>query len=604
MRIFAAVLLALTSLTNAVLAEPQHGISIYGDLKYKPDFTHFDYVNPNAPKGGEARYSALGGFDNLNPFIVKGQAAAGSSLPFETLMTPAADEASSEYGLIAESIETPPDRSWVIFNLRKEARFHDGSPILADDVIFSFDTLKNKGLPFYRAYFQSVEKVEKLDERKVRFTFVPGENRELPVILGQMPVLSKAYWKERAFDQTTLEAPMGSGPYKIERIDPNRSITLARAPDYWGKDLPVNKGLYNFDRIRYDYYRDSTVALEAFKAGLYDIRAENESKKWATGYDFPAISSGKAKAVAFLHHRPTGMQGFVFNMRRPIWQNRDVRRALAFAFNFEWTNKTLFHGQYTRTTSYFSNSDLAASGLPSESELTVLEPLLDQLPKEVFTQEYLVPVNDSDGAVRANLRIAAQMLEDAGYKIKDGKLTDPTTGKPFTFEILLDQPIWERITLPFVDNLKRLGITATVRTIDSAQYEERLKNFDFDMIVDVWGQSETPGNEQRSFWGSEAADQSGARNSIGVKNPAIDQLIEQLIASPDRETLVARTRALDRALLWNHYVIPHWHYTADRIAFWNKFGMPETLPYNGVQLSSWWSLDAEARPAKPAGVAK
>lgn len=597
MRFLIPVLVLLLSWAAPSMAEPVGGIAMHGAVKYPDGFAHFDYVNPDAPKGGEVRRHALGGFDNLNPFIVKGQPAGPGLIPFETLMKPSADEPFSEYGLIAETIETPPDRSWVVFTLRPEARFHDGSPILADDVLFSFETLKTQGHPFYRAYYHSVAKAEKLGDRKVRFSFVPGENRELPLILGQMPVLSKAYWQDRAFDQTTLEPPLGSGPYRIEKVEPNRSITLVRVPDYWGQNLAVNRGLNNFDRLIYDYYRDSTVALEAFKAGRYDIRSENEARKWATGYDFPAVKDGRVKKSAFPNKRPTGMQGYVYNLRRPIWHDARVRRALAYAFDFEWTNKNLFHGQYTRTKSYFSNSDLASSGLPSAGELKFLEPLRGTIPDEVFTTAYDVPRTDGPDGVRGNLRIAAKLLEEAGYVIKDGVLVDGATGKPFTFEILLDQPIWERVSLPFVNNLKRLGITATVRTVDSAQYEERMKTYDYDMLVAVWGQSETPGNEQRSYWGSEAADLPGGRNLIGIKDKAVDSLIDSLVAAPDRQSLVDRTRALDRVLLWNHYVIPHWHMIVDRVAYWDKFGMPDTVPSQGVQFNSWWAKDAAAQPA-------
>lgn len=597
MRFLIPVLVLLLSWAAPSMAEPVGGIAMHGAVKYPDGFAHFDYVNPDAPKGGEVRRHALGGFDNLNPFIVKGQPAGPGLIPFETLMKPSADEPFSEYGLIAETIETPPDRSWVVFTLRPEARFHDGSPILADDVLFSFETLKTQGHPFYRAYYHSVAKAEKLGDRKVRFSFVPGENRELPLILGQMPVLSKAYWQDRPFDQTTLEPPLGSGPYRIEKVEPNRSITLVRVPDYWGQNLAVNRGLNNFDRLIYDYYRDSTVALEAFKAGRYDIRSENEARKWATGYDFPAVKDGRVKKSAFPNKRPTGMQGYVYNLRRPIWQDARVRRALAYAFDFEWTNKNLFHGQYTRTKSYFSNSDLASSGLPSAGELKFLEPLRGTIPDEVFTTVYDVPRTDGPDGVRGNLRIAAKLLEEAGYVIKDGVLVDGATGKPFTFEILLDQPIWERVSLPFVNNLKRLGITATVRTVDSAQYEERMKTYDYDMLVAVWGQSETPGNEQRSYWGSEAADLPGGRNLIGIKDKAVDSLIDSLVAAPDRQSLVDRTRALDRVLLWNHYVIPHWHMIVDRVAYWDKFGMPDTVPSQGVQFNSWWAKDAAAQPA-------
>jgi microcin C transport system substrate-binding protein len=580
---------------------PRAAIAMHGTPKYGPDFKHFDYVNPNAPKGGDVRLYALGTFDSLNPFIIKGQPPAGIGFLFETLLVSSADEPFTEYGLIAETIETPEDRSWVIFNLRPQARFHDGSPITADDVIFSFNTLREKGAPFYRFYYNSVDKVEKLGERRVRFAFKPGDNRELPLIVGQMPILSQKYWTGKDFAQTTLEAPLGSGAYKVESFEPGRFIRYIRNKDHWARDLPVVRGLYNFETIRYDFYRDATVALEAFKAGEYDFRLENQAKNWATGYDFPAVQSGQVIKMQFEHDRPAGMQGFVFNTRRETFKDPRVRQALAYAFDFEWTNKNLFYGQYTRSKSYFANSDLASSGLPTGHELELLEPFRDKLPAEVFTKTYTPPVTDGSGNPRDNLRAAAQMLRQAGWVVKDGKLVD-AKGKAFAFEILLDQPVWERISLPFVKNLEKLGIAATVRTVDTPQYKNRIDAFDFDMIVGVWGQSDSPGNEQMEFWGSASAKENGSRNTAGVSDPVIDALIDKVIAAPDREKLVERTRALDRVLLWHHYVIPHWHIGYDRVAYWSKFGRPDKVPSQGVQFNSWWI--AEKPAAQPAGKAR
>ncbi|OAN50267.1 hypothetical protein A6A04_02370 [Paramagnetospirillum marisnigri] len=587
------IILSLLLSPTAGFAEPvkpipaAHGIAMHGALKYPAGFKHFDYADPHAPKGGEARLAEIGGWDSLNPFIVKGEPPGGADLPFETLMTGSADEAFSEYGLIAESIETPADRSWVIFTLRPQARWHDGKPITADDVIFSLDILKAKGHPRFRFYYAAVDKAEKLAERRVKFSFKPGDNRELPLILGQLPVLPRHYWQGRDFAATTLEPPLGSGPYKVKSFEAQRSITYERVRDYWGADLPVRRGHNNFDRIRYDTYRDTTVALEAFKAGEYDWRLENEARKWATGYtDWQGLKDGRGRREAIPHRRPAGMQGFAFNLRRDLFQDARVRRALAHAFDFEWSNKTLFYGQYKRTASYFANSELAAEGLPGPLELAVLEPLRAQLPPEVFTQAYRPPVTDGDGNIRPNLRIAMKLLEEAGWDVVDGKLVKD--GRPFTFEILLVQPVWERITLPFARNLARLGISANVRTVDPAQYKNRLDHFDFDMIVHVWGQSQSPGNEQASFWGSASADQPGTQNLAGINNPAIDSLVEQVISAPDRDTLVARTRALDRALLWNHYVIPHWHLGTDRLVWWDKFGHPAVAPANGTQFLTWW----------------
>ncbi len=584
----ASLLMLSVSLPTIALGAPMHGVALHGQPKYGPDFTHFDYVNPDAPKGGEARFAAIGSFDTFNPFNIKGQSVIGIGQLFESLMTNSADEPFSEYGLIAESVEIAEDRGSATFTIRPQAKFHDGSSITADDVLFSFETLKSKGSPSYRFYYASIANVERLDERRVKFTFAPGENRELPLIIGQMPVLSKKYWQDRDFTATTLDIPVGSGPYRIERFEPGRFIVYQRDENYWGKDLPVNRGQYNIDRLRYDYYRDVTVALEAFKAGAYDLRVENVAKQWATGYDFPALREGRVKKEIFSHQRTSGMQGFVYNLRRPLFQNPKVREALAYAFDFEWSNRNLFHDQYKRTRSYFDNSELAARGLPSPEELALLEPLRKELPPEVFTAEYQPPMSNDDAQLRANFRKALELLQEAGWTFRDRKLVNAKTGESFRFELLIDEPTWERIGLPFARNLERLGIAMTVRSVDSAQYENRVRDFDFDMIVNVWGQSLSPGNEQREFWSSAAADQPGSRNLAGLKNPAVDQLVDQLIAAPDRASLVSRVRALDRALQWNYLVIPHWHLPYDCIAFWDKFGYPTVIPLQGVQLNAWW----------------
>jgi microcin C transport system substrate-binding protein len=569
-------------------ARAMHGASMYGDLKYGPDFTHFDYANPDAPDGGTLVLSAVGSFDSLNPYILKGTPASGLTLTFETLTVGTADEPFSEYGLIAESIEMPEDRSWVIFTLRPEARWHDGEPITVEDVIWSLETLKTKGHPFYRAYYANIAKAEQVGERQVKMTFEEGlVNRELPLIAGQMPVLPKHYYEQVPFDKTTLEPPLGSGPYKIKRLEPGRSIVYERVPDYWGANLPVNRGRNNYDVVRYEYFRDSNVALEAFKAGEYDFRAENESKLWATAYTGPAFDAGLIVKEEVPHERGTGMQGFVFNTRRELFKDPRVRAALAYAFDFEWTNVNLFYGQYSRTESYFSNSELAATGLPSAAELALLEPYRDQLPEEVFTTAYEAPATDGSGNSRANLRAALQLLREAGWAVEDGKLRD-ASGRPFTFEILLVSPAFERIAGPFVQNLQRLGIEARVRTVDTAQYQNRLDEFDFDMAVASWGQSQSPGNEQRDFWSTPAADTAGSRNLAGIKDPVVDALIDGIIQAPTREDLVAATRALDRVLLWGHYVIPHWHIQVERVAYWNKFSHPQITPRFGLDLFAGW----------------
>jgi microcin C transport system substrate-binding protein len=586
--IVAALMLAFGLMPIAAEAAPQQGMSLFGDLKYPPGFDHFDYVNPQAPKGGTMRYSAIGTFDTLNPFVIKGVPAAGLSRIFDTLMVPSQDEPGSVYGLVAESADLAPDRLSVLYMLRQQARFHDGTPMTPEDVIWTFETLRAKGRPEYRSYYADVAKVEKEGERGVRFYFKSAENRELPQIIGQMPVLSKVYWSGRDFEKTTLDPPLGSGPYKIEAVDPGRSITYRRVPDYWGADLAVNKGRNNVDVVRYDYYRDATIALEAFKAGQYDVRQENSSKDWATGYDSPPLRAGLIKKEQIPNELPSGMQGFAFNLRRPIFQDPRVREALGYAFDFEWSNKSLFYGAYERTRSYFDNSELAATGAPQGEELAILEKFRGQIPDAVFTTEYDPPKYDGSGNIRDGIRQALKLLKEAGWTFKGEKLVNEETGQPFEFEILLDNPQFERIVLPLAKNLERMGITARVRTVDVAQYEKRMETFDYDMAVVAFGQSLSPGNEQREYWGSKAADEPGSRNVIGIKSKVIDALIEELIQSPNRASLVAHTRALDRVLQYGYYVIPNYHIAAFRVAYWNKFRRPAVTPKYGVGLDTWW----------------
>ena len=573
-----------------------HGLTLLDKLKYPAGFKHLDYVNPAAPKGGTLRRFTIGTFDSFNPYIIKGNPSAGVSQVYETLMTSPLDEISAEYGLIAKSVEVPADLSYATFTLRPEARFHDGSPVTADDVIWTFETLKNDGAPFYRFYYKNIARAVKLGPHKVKFEFTGPPNRELPQITGQLPVMSKKWWSTRDFTKTSLEPPMGSGPYRIGAFEPGRFVEIDRVKDWWGANLPINVGRNNFDRIRYDYYRDQTVALEAFKSGRYDIRNENASLVWATGYDFPARKDGRVKLEEVRHARPTGMQAFVFNIRREQFQDPVLRQAMAYAFDFEWSNEHLFYGQYARTSSFFSNSELAATELPSKAELALLEPWRGKIPDEVFTTVYSPPSTDGSGNIRSNLRIALRLLKQAGYKIEDNALISPKTGKPVIFEILLVSPAFERIVAPFAQNLKRLGIVANVRTVDQSQYINRIRSFDYDMIVGGAGQSESPGNEQRDYWSSDAADREGSRNTIGIKNPAVDALIDRIVDAPDRKSLVAATRALDRVLLWNHYVIPQWHVRMDRLAYWDRFGIPKHPKY-GADVMSWW-ID----PAKDAAL--
>jgi microcin C transport system substrate-binding protein len=592
MRRIAALALALM-LSPAAYAQSDkvtvsHAFAMHGDVKYSADFKHFDYADPNAVKGGEVKFEAPGQtFDTLNPFTLRGVPAAGSLAIYDSLMTSSADEPFTEYCLLCETIEMPENRSWVIFNLRPEARWHDGKPVTADDVVWTFDTLKTKGHPRFRAYYASVTKAEKLGERKVRFSFAPGENRELPGILGQLEVLPRHYWEGKDFEKTTLDIPLGSGPYKIDTFEAGRFIALRRVPEYWGAKLAVNVGQNNYDVIRYEYFRDRTVSLEAFKAGAYDLRVENQASAWATRYDSPARAAGLFKLEELPTHVTTGMQGFAMNLRRPVFQDRRVREALTNAFDFEWSNKNLFNGAYTRTRSYFDNSDLAATGLPSKEELKLLEPLRGQIPDEVFTKEYQPPKTDGSGNWRDNQRAATRLLNEAGWRVVNQKLVD-AQGKQMSFEILLSSSQFERIVLPYIENLKRLGIDARTRTVDTAQYQRRMDEFDYDMTVEVFGQSESPGNEQRDYWGSASAGVTGSRNTIGIKSKAIDTLIEAIIAAPDRASLVTATHALDRVLQWENYVVPNWHSRVARIAYWDRFSRPKVLSKYGFLSSTWW----------------
>ena len=569
----------------------RHGMSMFGALKYPLGFNHFEYVNPNAPKGGLVRMEARGTFDTLNSFTIKGSSAAGLGLIYDTLMESSRDEAFAEYGLLVESALVANDLSSVSFMLRKQARWHDGKPVTADDVAFSLDILKSKGAPFYRFYYANVEKAEVLSPHKVKFIFKGRKNRELALIIGQLPILPKHHWQGRDFERTTLEPPLGSGPYQIGKVDPGRSITFERVADYWGRNLGVNKGRYNFDAIRFEYYRDPTVALEAFKANAFDFRQENTAKVWATQYNFPAIAKGKVIRETLANNNPTGMQSFAFNVRKSKFQNRRVREALALTFDFEWANKNLFFGQYTRTRSYFSNSELAATKIPTGAELKFLEPLRGQIPAEVFTKEFKLPKTDGSGRSRRQLRQAKRLLETAGWFVKDSKLTNSETSEVMALEFLLVNQGFARIVAPIQRAMERLGIKAEVRVVDTSQYINRIRNFDFDVIVGSWGQSLSPGNEQRDFWGSAAADRPGSRNYIGIKDPAIDKLIDQIIFASSRGELVAATRALDRVLLWNHFVIPNWHINSYRIAYWNRFSRPAIKPKYGLGFSDTWWVD-------------
>ncbi|MFB4205163.1 hypothetical protein KBTX_01179 [wastewater metagenome] len=590
MKVLAKLCAGVLVLAAAPAAMAAHAVAMYGSPKYPSGFEHFDYVNPDAPKGGTLRLAntVAATFDSLNPFILKGNPAADLTRTYDTLTVRSLDEPFTEYGLVAKDIEIAPDRTWVRYRLRKAARFHDGEPITAEDVAFSFRILKEKGHPQYRSYYKDVTGVDVEDAHTVTFHFASGDNRELPLILGQLPILPKHYWAERDFDKTTLDPPLGSGPYRIAEVDPGKRIVYERVDDYWAKDLPVNRGRYNFERISYDYYRDATVAVEALKGGAYDMRIENVAKNWATAYNIPALEEGRLVKQSIDHNLPFGVQGWFFNTRRPVFQDPRVREAIGYAFDFQWTNRNLFYGAYKRLDSYFANSELAARGKPSGAELKLLEPWRDQLPERVFSKAYTPPSTAGEGGLRDNLRRAVALLNDAGYAIRDGRMVNEDTGKPLSFEILLDSASMERVTLPFVKNLERLGIDASVRTVDPTQYQNRVQRFEYDMIAERIAQSLSPGNEQRAYWGCEAAKTPGSQNYAGICSPAIDALVDKVIHAPDREALVTRTRALDRALLWGFYVVPHWYSGSFRLVYWDKFGQPARNPPYGLALDSWW----------------
>ena len=588
----------------------RHALSLFGDVKYPADFKRFDYVNPDAPKGGTVRQIAIGTFDNFNYVVsgVKGNLAAPVPLIYDTLTTAALDEVSTEYGLLAEAVSRPDDSSFVIYRLRAQAKWHDGKPVTAEDVIYSLDVLK-KNHPFYAAYYRHVVGAEKVGDRDVKFTFDAPGNRELPQIVGQLVVLPKHWWegtdaqgKKRDVTVTTLEIPLGGGPYRIKDYVAGRSIVLERVKDYWGSEVNVNIGRNNFDELRYEYFRDATVAIEAFKADQVDWRAENSAKNWATAYDFPAVAEKRVVLEEFPNRSSGVMQAFAPNLRRAKFADARVRRALNYAFDFEEMNKQIFFGQYKRISSYFDGiEDLMATGVPEGKELEILEGLRAEIPPEVFTTPYANPVGGSPEAVRENLREALRLLKEAGYEVRDRKLIEVKTGTQLSLELLAQDPAFERVMLFYKPSLERLGIAVSVRTIDPTQYENRLREWDFDIVVASWGESLSPGNEQRESWGSKAADMSGSRNVVGIKNPAIDKLIDRVIFAKDRAELVAATKALDRVLLWNHYVVPQWNYPKLRTARWDRFGRPAEMPKYGQSAFPfiwWYDADKAARIAK------
>ncbi|MBN9278316.1 MAG: ABC transporter substrate-binding protein [Hyphomicrobium sp.] len=602
-----AVAASIVALPSAGLCDPnaprEHAISLLGSVRYGPDFKHFDWVDPNAPKGGRVRMRATGTNDSLNPYAQKGLAAVWSNVIHDSLMAESLDEPATEYGLIAEWVAHAPDFSSATFGIRPEARFHDGRPITPDDVVFSLEALK-KSSPRYQIYFKDVTRAVVSGERMVTFEFAVTGNRELPVIVGSLPVLARHYWEgkdangePRDIARGTTEIPLGSGPYRIKQADIGRSITYERVADWWARDLPVSRGQWNFDEVRFEYFRDAVPAFEAFKAGQLDFWSESSAKSWATAYDFDALRRGLVKREEWQNDLVTPMQGFAFNIRRPQFKDPRVRRAFNLAFDFEWASKNILFDQYTRVGSYFENSELKAKGLPTGRELELLESVREQVPKEVFTTPYANPFNRGPEDARRHMAEAAKLLAAAGWKQQNGELRN-AAGEAFTVEFLIVSPEFERIIQPYGVALGRLGIKTSIRIVDSAQYRRRLNTFDFDMVVASFRQSVTPGNEQRDYWGSAAADSEGSRNLIGIKNTAVDQLIEKVIFATDRAELVAASRALDRVLLWNHYLVPQWYVPKERVAMWDMFGGPAKMPTH-VQATSrflqvWWHDQAAA----------
>jgi microcin C transport system substrate-binding protein len=572
---------------------------MFGDLKYPPDFQHFDYVNPNAPKGGKVSQVGPGGtltFDSFNNFILKGDRAQGLDLVYDTLMTRALDEPDAVYGLVAKSADVAADGMSVVFKLRPEAKFAEGSPVTAEDVAFSFDALKTKGHPSYRIVLRDVEKAEVIDPQTVKFSFKGDLVKSLPMEVALLPVLPKAFYTKQNFEETWLERPLGSGPYRVGQFSQGRYVSYERREDYWAKDLPVNRGRFNFDEVRYDYFRDRTLELEALFSKTIDFREEFTSKDWATGYDKPMVADGRVLRVSLPDETPSGAQGFFLNTRRPLFQDVRVRQALDLAFDFEWSNRNLFFGLYQRTASFFENSDMKATGRPSPEEMALLEPFKDQLPASVFAEVYVPPVTDASGIPRENLRKAQALLKEAGWAVdpRDRRLKN-ANGQPFEFEILLDAAAFERIAGPYVKNLKAIGITANMRRVDPAQFELRMKTFDFDMTIERFSLRLTPGIELKNFWGSDAAKTDGSFNLAGISSPAVDALADRILKAQSRAELVTAARALDRVLRAGHYWVPHWYKAAHHLAFWNKFSWPDVKPrYDRGALTTWWYDPAKA----------
>lgn len=578
-------------------AEEQHitrawAIAEFGEPLYAEGIEHWPYANPDAPKGGTIVLGAFGSFDSLNVYVLRGTWASGIGLIYDSLMTGSGDELATMYGLIAESVEYPEDKSWIVFNLRPEARFHDGTPITAHDFEFTFEVIREHGRPFLQSFYEEVDAVEVLGDHRLKFTFTTRDSMKPLIKIAGLSPEPRHYWAERDISRTFLEPQLSSGPYRLAELDPGRSITYERVEDYWAADLPVNRGLNNFDRIRYDYYRDMEVMFEAFKAGEIDFRAENSARRWATGYDIEQVRNDRIITETIPDENPQGIQAFFFNLRRDTFSDIRVREALGQLFDFEAIQRTVLYGQYARVNSYFPNSDFGVDGgLPTDEELTILEPYRDQLPEEVFTQAFEPPRTDGSGNIREQLREALRLLREAGWQLQDGRLVKD--GRRMNIEFLTVSADSERIIAPFIQNLRRVGIEASIRLVDSAQYERRIDERDFDIITVRLNFFPPPGPELRSYYGSAAADVEGSANMAGIKHPVVDALIEQIIAAEDLDTLKATNRALDRVLLWQHYVIPQFYNDAFRIAYWNRFDRPETLPRYGTGFPTTWWLDAE-----------
>jgi len=588
---FLWVLALLMTGLSPVAAEPRHGIAMHGEPLYPSGFDHFAYMNPDAPKGGDMRFAAIGSFDSLNPFIVQGTAALGlREWVFESLMARSYDEPFSLYGLLAESIETPPDRSSITFHLNPRARFSDGKPVTVDDVVFSLSILRDKGRPNYKTYYSKVLRIEYPAPGSVRFVLDNTQpDREMPLILGLMPIIPRHIYEQRKFEGSSLQTPIGSGPYVVEAAEPGKRISYKRQENYWGKDLPVMRGQANPDRIIYEYFRDTNASFEAFKAGLYDARPEDNPTRWTTGYRFPAVQRGDVRQMQFATATPSGMRGFVFNTRRDIFSDQRVREALTLLFDFEWVNRTLFRNSYKRTQSYFDSSELSSHNRPADArEIQLLARFPAAVSREVLEHGYQAPVSDGSGQNRANRARAISLLREAGYEVRDGNVRHAKTGTPLQFEIMVATPDYERLALVYASMARRSGIDIRVRSVDSSQYQARIAAYDYDMIVNEWTFSLSPGNEQSFYWGSEAARSEGTRNYMGVEDPAIDAMIDALLKATTREDFVSTVRALDRVLLSGHYVIPLYHQPVQWLAMWKQVGVPEAVPLTGYRAETWW----------------